>query len=170
MGVQIPPYLLKSNRNLILLLIIISFFTLYSASTSDVFILNNFNSNKAESLIAFYANSTNYFYNPSPWTSVNFTIGGNNTADFVSDAELYAISGWEYIHGLSPNIINPEHPPLAKYFIGLSEIIFTNPSTMSFIFSILTIIIVYLISREILGDSLMTLLKIYCIHYSNNYS
>lgn len=151
-------YLLKSNKNLILLLIIISFFTLYSASTRDVFILNNFNSTKAESLIAFYANSTDYFYNPSPWTSVNFTIGGNNTADFVSDAELYAISGWEYIHGLSPNIINPEHPPLAKYFIGLSEIIFTNPSIMSFIFSILTIILVYLISREILGDSLFALI------------
>ena len=151
-------YLLKSNKNLILLLIIISFFTLYSASTRDVFILNNFNSTKAESLIAFYANSTDYFYNPSPWTSVNFTIGGNNTADFVSDAELYAISGWSYIHGLSPNMINPEHPPLAKYFIGLSEIIFTNPSTMSFIFSILTIIIVYLISREILGDSLFALI------------
>ncbi len=47
---------------------------------------------------------------------------------------------------------------MAKYFIGLSEIIFTNPSTMSFIFSMLTIIVVFLISREILGDSLFALM------------
>ncbi len=81
MRVQIPPYLSK-NKNLILLLIIISFFTLYSASNSNVFRLNNFDSTKAESLIAFYANSMDYFYNPSPWTTVNLTIGGNNTAIF----------------------------------------------------------------------------------------
>lgn len=158
MRVQIPPYLLKSkNRNLILLLIILSFFTLYSAINSNVFRLNNFNSKIANSQIAFYSN-LDYFYNPSPWTSVSITIGNNTSDSFLSDAELYAISGWSYIHGSSPHLINPEHPPLAKYFIGLSEIIFTNPCTMSLIFSILTIVIVYLISREIFGYSLFSLI------------
>jgi hypothetical protein len=135
-------------------------FTLYSISTTSVLRLGTFNATVADSLLSGNITPIDYFYNPSPWTSLNIQIGGgNNTNAFsLSDADIYALSGWSYIHGSSPNIINPEHPPLAKYFIGLSEIIFTNPSTMSLIFSILTITIVYLISREILGDSLFALI------------
>ena len=149
----------NKRRDLFLLFILIVSFFALSLNTS-IFSPNQFNAQTAEILrneFDTYPPSNNYFYNPSPWTSITITIS-NSSSLGLSDANLYALSGWEYIHGLSPNIINPEHPPLAKYFIGLSEIIFTNQFTMGFIFSILTIIIVYLVSKEILGNSLFAFL------------
>jgi hypothetical protein len=66
-----------------------------------------------------------------------------------SDNKLYAHVGWLYIHGLSPDIINFEHPPLAKYLIGLSELVFMNEVILTVIFSVLTLLLVYFITRKI---------------------
>jgi hypothetical protein len=66
-----------------------------------------------------------------------------------SDSKLYAYVGWLYIHGASPDAINFEHPPLAKYLIGLSELVFMNEVILTVIFSVLTLLLVYFITRKI---------------------
>jgi hypothetical protein len=40
----------------------------------------------------------------------------------MGDAELYQLSGLELVRGANPFSINPEVPPLVKYFYGLSFI------------------------------------------------
>jgi dolichyl-phosphate-mannose--protein O-mannosyl transferase len=77
-----------------------------------------------------------------------------------SDDKLYAYAGWLYIQGKSPDVINFEHPPLAKYFIGFSEVIFKNPTMLGFIFSLLTLIVLYIVSKKTLKTFPFTILPV----------
>jgi len=78
----------------------------------------------------------------------------------LSDDELYALAGWLYIHGGNPIDVNFEHPPLAKYLIGLSELLFGNPIAMGIIFSIATLLVLYMASRRSLRVFPFTVLPI----------
>lgn len=69
---------------------------------------------------------------------------------FMSDQDLYAWAGWNYIHGLSPDKINFTHPPLAKYIIGFSELVFGSQNLLSIVFGIVTLVFVYLITKRML--------------------
>jgi len=65
------------------------------------------------------------------------------------DDDMYALSGWQYVNGQSPDDpLNLAHPPLAKYLIGFSELIFMNQAMIGLIVSVLTLILVYLISKK----------------------
>ena len=70
---------------------------------------------------------------------------------FYSDDRLYALAGWMYVHGTSPDKINAAHPPLAKYMIGFSEFAFMNHVMLGLVISVITLTIVYLISRRFLS-------------------
>lgn len=62
----------------------------------------------------------------------------------ISDATLYTYVGYEYVNGASPTLLNPEHPPLGKYLIGLSIKIFNNEKVILLIFGFITLITVFL--------------------------
>ncbi len=68
----------------------------------------------------------------------------------MSDNEIYAWAGWMYINGLSPDKFNFEHPPLAKYLIGLSERAFGSEALLGMALGVLTLLVVYFISAKIL--------------------
>jgi hypothetical protein len=89
----------------------------------------------------------------------SFLHGGS----FFSDDKLYAWAGWLYIHGHLPNEVNFEHPPLAKYFIGLSEVVFGNHVLLSLVFSILTLIIVFFLSRFFIKNPLFALFPVFML-------
>jgi len=89
----------------------------------------------------------------------------------VSDADLYAYTGWLYVRGSPEYFLNMTsgqrypplmhitgHPPLAIYLIGLSIIIFNNQNVMSLVFASLTLIATYIISRRVLEESFFTLI------------
>jgi len=76
------------------------------------------------------------------------------------DADLYALAGWQYVHGVSPDKINFEHPPLAKYLIGVSEVLFGNQNMLSAIFGAVTLVVAYLTSRRMFGPSLFGLVPV----------
>lgn len=61
----------------------------------------------------------------------------------ISDAQLYAYAGYEYIHGSDPTLLNPEHPPLGKYLIGLSILAFGNEHVMLLIAGVLSLALLY---------------------------
>jgi len=67
------------------------------------------------------------------------------------------LAAWYYIHGASPDTMNFEHPPFAKYMIGFSELVFMNPALLGFIFSFFTLILVYLASRKLVSTSLVAI-------------
>jgi len=85
---------------------------------------------------------------------------GNLGLGSYSDDRLYALAGWIYVKGASPDAINFEHPPLAKYIIGLSELAFMNHTLIGLVMSSLTLIVIYLISRKVVPRFQMALIPV----------
>jgi 4-amino-4-deoxy-L-arabinose transferase-like glycosyltransferase len=81
----------------------------------------------------------------------------------LGDNDLYAYAGGKYVRGASPDEINFEHPPLAKYLIGLSILVFNNPNTLSAAMGILSLLILHELSKKLLGRSLYALIPIYIL-------
>ncbi|PIY68541.1 hypothetical protein COY90_05430 [Candidatus Roizmanbacteria bacterium CG_4_10_14_0_8_um_filter_39_9] len=63
----------------------------------------------------------------------------------VSDATLYTYVGHEYMRGTDPTLLNPEHPPLGKYLIGISIRVFQNEHVILLIFGFITLITIFFI-------------------------
>jgi predicted membrane-bound dolichyl-phosphate-mannose-protein mannosyltransferase len=66
----------------------------------------------------------------------------------ISDSTLYTYVGYKYLTGTSPHLLNPEHPPLAKYMIGMSVMVFGNAALGSLIAGILVLILVCVVMYE----------------------
>lgn len=75
----------------------------------------------------------------------------------ISDAQLYTYAGYEYIHGKDPTLLNPEHPPLGKYLIGLSIVLFQNEHIILIIVGVVVLallfLLVYLITSSLITSS-----------------
>jgi len=83
--------------------------------------------------------------------------------NFVSDADIYALAGWLYIHGVPPSEFNFEHPPLAKFFIGISEVLFRSPTSINAFFGLATLLVVYLLSIRLFGKTVFALIPVYML-------
>jgi predicted membrane-bound dolichyl-phosphate-mannose-protein mannosyltransferase len=86
-----------------------------------------------------------------------------NVENLVFDPELYALAGWLYVHGVPPSDFNFEHPPLAKYFIGFSEVLFQSPTAANTLFSLATLLVVYLLSIKLFGKTAFALIPVYAL-------
>lgn len=82
---------------------------------------------------------------------------------FITDSDLYAYAGWNYVSGVSPDKINFEHPPLAKYLIGLSAVVFSNPNAIGVALGTFSLLILYELSKKLLGRSLFALVPVYML-------
>ena len=75
------------------------------------------------------------------------------TQRIIGDDGLYAYNGYALFNEVSPYTIAAQVPPLGKYILGFSIVLFNNASYVSFIFSIATLIVFYLIARKIFFSS-----------------
>ena len=82
---------------------------------------------------------------------------------FMTDSDLYAYAGWNYVSGVSPDEINFEHPPLAKYLIGLSAVFFGNSNVIGAALSVFSLLVLYGFSKKLLGGSLFSLIPAYML-------
>ncbi len=90
-------------------------------------------------------------YQQSQWAS------GWYATTQMSDAENHSWSGWNLIQGRDPELINKEKPIFAKYFIGLSILVFKNENVVSIFWGIGVLIASYLLAKLFLMDSLWAL-------------
>lgn len=80
---------------------------------------------------------------------------------FIPDETAYSYAGGALIKGENPVFNIPEAPPLGKYLIGISVLIFDNSSTIVVLIAgIAGLIMLYLLGRQILGKSLLSLLPV----------
>ena len=70
----------------------------------------------------------------------------------VSDSFLYTYVGYKYINGANPSLLNPEHPPLAKYLIGYSINIFGNEHILGIGIAFAVLLLVFIISYLVFGS------------------
>lgn len=78
----------------------------------------------------------------------------------ISDYIVYGHAAWEYIHGKNPTLINPEMPPLGKYLMGISILLFKRIEVGSLIFGIFSLILVFLIGKIVLKSTILALIPI----------
>lgn len=78
----------------------------------------------------------------------------------IGDDGLFAYAGWEYIHGADPTLINAETPPLGKYLIGLSILIFRNQNIFALLTGILVLFIFYKLNFFFFKEKIWALLPV----------
>ncbi len=83
-----------------------------------------------------------------------------NSKESIGDDGLYAYSGWEYIHGSDPSLLNAEVPPLGKYLIGFSEIIFYNQNIFALLSGLLVLSALYILNKIIFKDNFLALIPV----------
>lgn len=71
----------------------------------------------------------------------------------LGDDGLFAYVGYRLMQGADLSLINPETPPVSKYFIGLSLILFQNPIYYALFFGIGSCVLFYVLANKVLKDS-----------------
>lgn len=87
----------------------------------------------------------------------------SGSKNLISDESLYAYAGYRYIRGLNPILLNPEMPPLGKYLIGVSILLFSNQNIATLLMAIFSLVllffIVYLTTTSPIAASMAVLLS-----------
>lgn len=102
-------------------------------------------------------------YNPSYWET---RYNQSQWVDPVStnpigDDGLYAFAGWEYVNGRDPTTLNAEMPPLGKYFIGLSILLFGNQNIFAIFFAICVLVLFYVLNLIVLKDKILAFIPVF---------
>lgn len=85
--------------------------------------------------------------------------------EFIGDDGLYAYAGWEYIHGKDPTLLNAEMPPLGKYLIGLSILVFDNQNIFAIFSGILVLLAYFLLNLQIFKHKTLALLPVVLLSF-----
>ena len=75
-----------------------------------------------------------------------------NPEGVMPDNALYNFCAGYYLRGGNPILVNPEHPPLGKYFLSLSVLFFQNTRIATYFFFYLTLLAFFLLARLILKN------------------
>lgn len=76
----------------------------------------------------------------------------------IGDDGLYLYEGYQLIHGANPALLNAEVPPLGKYLIGISIVIFGNGHIYGLITTGLLILAVYILALKLTSNDTYALL------------
>lgn len=77
---------------------------------------------------------------------------------WLADEIIYSYAGWYYLNGGNPILVNPEHPPLAKYLIGFSIFLFNNEKIIAWFFGWLVLLGFFLLNNYFLKNTNLSLL------------
>lgn len=93
------------------------------------------------------------------------SIYANKKGDFIRDEYVYSFAAGSLIKGVSPILVNPEVPPLGKYFISLSILLFNNENTLTLFFGIGSLVLVYLLGKQVFSSTLLALLPVLLLSF-----
>lgn len=117
------------------------------------------------SFFSFFATHANYFFRPFDseyfgdlYSRSQYVVGAASKGG-IGDDGLYAFAGYYYLfqHG-DPSSVNFEHPPLGKYLIGLSILLFKNENVINIIYAVLLSVITFYLSKRILKKTTLSLI------------
>ena len=81
-----------------------------------------------------------------------------NPAGWVPDEAIQSYSGGAFIRGINPVYVLPDTPPLGKYLIGLSALLFNNENIVILICSILSLVLMYVLSYQVFNSRFLALI------------
>lgn len=84
---------------------------------------------------------------------------------FIPDNAVYNYAAGYYLRGGSPIVVDPSQPPLGKYLLGLSILIFQNTKVMIYIFFYLSLLAFFLLGKEIFKNINLALLTTFLFSF-----
>ncbi|MEM4230360.1 MAG: glycosyltransferase family 39 protein [Candidatus Pacearchaeota archaeon] len=81
-----------------------------------------------------------------------------NPPGWIPDETAFSYAGGKLIKGENPVLVVPDAPPLGKYIIGLSTIIFNNDSTFILVGALLSLILLYILSFQIFANKILSII------------
>jgi hypothetical protein len=78
----------------------------------------------------------------------------------MSDAEFEQFAGGAFLKGLNPILIVHDHPPLGRYVVSLSILLFDNAHTIIVFVMLINVLGMYVLSRKVLGSSFLALIPL----------
>lgn len=78
--------------------------------------------------------------------------------NLIRDEVLFSYASGAYIKGINPVLVNAEMPPLGKYIIGFSIILFQNENVVIVLFSVLSLLGIFLVGRQVFGSNILALI------------
>lgn len=84
---------------------------------------------------------------------------------WIPDQTAFSYAGGKLIKGTSPILVVPDAPPLGKYLIGISAVIFNNDSTVILISAILSLFLLYLLSLQVFSSKMLALLPPFLLSF-----
>jgi hypothetical protein len=75
----------------------------------------------------------------------------------IGDDGLFAYIGYQLVNGYNPALVNAETPPVGKYLIGLSILLFKNPAYYALFMGLGTLFLFYLIAQKMFDNKALAL-------------
>jgi hypothetical protein len=91
---------------------------------------------------------------------LNSQYVSKHPAGWIPDETAFSYAGGKLVTGTSPVLVVVDAPPLGKYLIGVSTLIFDNPHIVVAIFGILSLFMLYLVANQVLDNKLLALLPL----------
>ena len=79
-------------------------------------------------------------------------------AGWLPDEVIESYAGGAFIRGINPVYVLPDTPPLGKYLIGLSALIFNNENIIILLSGVLSLILLYFLSQQVFNNRLLAIL------------
>ena len=79
----------------------------------------------------------------------------------IQDHDLYAYAGWTYLATGNLETVNIEHPPLGKYLVGLSILLFGNQNIGQLFWGFLFLLLFYQLTLKITKNVFLSLLIVF---------
>lgn len=79
----------------------------------------------------------------------------------MSDADFEQFAGGAFLQGLNPILIVHDHPPLGRYFVSLSILLFDNPHTVMLPVMLLIAVGVYLLAKQVLRNQFIAFIPLW---------
>jgi 4-amino-4-deoxy-L-arabinose transferase-like glycosyltransferase len=98
------------------------------------------------------------------YSESQYVIGSSSKG--IGDDGLYAFAGQYYITGGDPTRVNFENPPLGKYLIGVSILLFNNENMIYIIFAICMLVGTYLLAYLLFHDHLIAVIAVFILTIS----
>ncbi len=96
-------------------------------------------------------------YERSQWAQ------GFAATELMGDADLYTYSGWALVQGEDHLRVDPTQPPMGKYLLGWSILLFGNGRWLSVLLAVACLAMVYVLSAHVLKNSLAAWLVVFLI-------
>jgi hypothetical protein len=83
-----------------------------------------------------------------------------NNPGIMPDQTLESFAAGAFLKGINPILIIHDQPPLGRYMLSLSILLFDNPNTIMVLFFFLSALGVFLIGKSILKDTFLSLIPL----------